>query len=528
MNKNRKKIRVFLLSLFLLGGLFSYASAQNVSSSPQQSKCDDHPPVCLMTPWSFNLYLDFQREMLFLLAKNPFEIQTELVANPEGWLFTNKLLKLNNLETFDDSFLGRTLKITDQALGNVASSTLTSLYLFQLSGLSTLMDNSIWFSILASDRPIVRDWVKILDIERQLIQTAYTIGQAWDIAKTIKSSKLLNELIDRYEAKGLLKEGSQVPESVTYMDVFFTLYSLNMAQRMFLYVWDTSQLRNGIQQGDFQLTFNQEWIDQLKSDYQCVRWKFGYRCNKNARKFKFNIKTLNQNTKKTLGSARNVLKDAWKRFWTAVNSPLFPQFKKGPIASHLSEGELMLLRSVYWINTTDLYVENTIPLLWITQTAKNNWNEVKNQVKNQSLNLWDSAKETSTAIYEAAETSYKGVKQTPKLLAEIGKKAFEKLKNIFKKKGKQTINENNVFPNISIQEAFIQDLALLKEYEYEIRKDTSVNDTLLLSQQFWPLTYKVQRIIQEIWNQNEGLRKEVSSLCNYQCSNSPAVKCYVP
>ena len=55
-------------------------------------------------------------------------------------------------------------------------------------------------------------------------------------------------------------------------------------------------------------------------------------------------------------------------------------------------------------------------------------------MKNQSLNLWDSAKETSTAIYEAAETSYKGVKQTPKLLAEIGKKAFEKLKNIFKKK----------------------------------------------------------------------------------------------
>ena len=105
-------------------------------------------------------------------------------------------------------------------------------------------------------------------------------------------------------------------------------------------------------------------------------------------------------------------------------------------------------------------------------------------MKNQSLSLWDGAKETSTAIYEAAETSYKGVKQTPKLLAEIGKKVFEKIKNIFKKKGKQTINENNVFPNISIQEAFIQDLALLKDYEYEIRKDTSINDTLLLSQQF--------------------------------------------
>jgi len=82
--------------------------------------------------------------MLFLLAKKPFEIQTELVANPEGWLFTNKLLKLNSLESFDDSFLGRTLKIADQALGNVASSTLTSIYLFQLSAISTVIDNSVW------------------------------------------------------------------------------------------------------------------------------------------------------------------------------------------------------------------------------------------------------------------------------------------------------------------------------------------------------------------------------------------------
>jgi len=175
--------------------------------------------------------------MLFLLAKNPFEIQTELVANPEGWLFTNKLLKLNSLESFDDSFLGRTLKIADQALGNVASSTLTSIYLFQLSAISTLMDNSVWFLILASDRPIVRDWMKLLDIERQIIQTAYTIGQAWDIAKTIKNPKLLNEIIDRYEAKGLLKAGSQVPDSVAYMDVFTVLYSINVAQRYFLFAW---------------------------------------------------------------------------------------------------------------------------------------------------------------------------------------------------------------------------------------------------------------------------------------------------
>ena len=515
MNKNRKKIRVFLLSLFLLGGFFSYASAQNVSSSPQQPKCDAHPPVCQMTPWSFNLYLDFQREMLFLLAKNPFEIQTELVANPEGWLFTNKLLKLNSLESFDDSFLGRTLKIADQALGNVASSTLTSIYLFQLSAISTLIDNSVWFLILASDRPIVRDWMKLLDIERQIIQTAYTIGQAWDIAKTIKDSKLLNEIIDRYEAKGLLKAGSQVPDSVAYMDVFTALYSINVAQRYFLFAWDTSQLRNGIQKGNFQLTFNEEWIEQLKSDYQCARWKFGYRCNKNAKTFWFNIGTLTKNTKKSAESATYLIKDAVKRFRNAIWSPLFPQFKKGPIASHLTGEELVLLRNVYWANTSDLYIENTLPLLWLPQSTKQSWKTVKNQVITAGSDVWNTTKKTYNAF-------------SPKEKAEMEKEVLDQLRQKYKERYKNAEHLNTIEDStgLPIQDALLQSISILKDYEVEIRKDASINDTLILSQQFWPLTYKVQTIIQEIWNQNEGLRKEVSSLCNYQCSNSPAVVCY--
>ena len=517
MNKNRKKIRFFLLGLFLFGGLFSYASAQNVSSSPQQPKCDAHPPVCQTTPWSFNLYLDFQREMLFLLAKNPFEIQTELVANPEGWLFTNKLLKLNSLESFDDSFLGRTLKIADEALGNVASSTLTSIYLFQLSAISTLIDNSVWFLILASDRPIVRDWMKLLDIERQIIQTAYTIGQAWDIAKTIKDSKLLNEIIDRYEAKGLLKAGSQVPDSVAYMDVFAGLYSINVAQRYFLFAWDTSQLRNGIQKGDFQLTFNEEWIEQLKSDYQCARWKFGYRCNKNAKTFWFNIQTLTKNTKKSAESAAYLIKDAVKRFRNAIWSPLFPQFKKGPIASHLTGEELVLLRNVYGANTSDLYIQNTLPLLWLPQSTKQSWKTIKNQVITAGSDVWNTTKKTYNAF-------------SPKEKAEMEKEVLDQLRQKYKERYKNAEHLNTIEDStgLPIQDALLQSISILKDYEVEIRKDASINDTLILSQQFWPLTYKVQTIIQEIWNQNEGLRKEVSSLCNYQCSNSPAVKCYVP
>ena len=115
-----------------------------------------------------------------------------------------------------------------------------------------------------------------------------------------------------------MKAESQVPESVAYMDVFTALYSINVAQRYFLFACDASQLRNGIQTGNFQLTFNEERIEQLKSDYQCARWKFGYRCNKNAKTFWFNIQILTKNTKKSAESATYLIKDAVKRFRNAI------------------------------------------------------------------------------------------------------------------------------------------------------------------------------------------------------------------
>ena len=37
---------------------------------------------------------------------------------------------------------------------------------------------------------------------------------------------------------------------------------------------------------------------------------------------------------------------------------------------------------------------------------------------------------------------------------------------------------------LPIQDALLQSISILKDYEVEIRKDASINDTLILSQQF--------------------------------------------
>lgn len=52
---------------------------------------------------------------------------------------------------------------------------ITTAFLFDISAISTLGDGIMGFMILLDDRPIVRDWKKLLDIDRDLSNKAYDL-----------------------------------------------------------------------------------------------------------------------------------------------------------------------------------------------------------------------------------------------------------------------------------------------------------------------------------------------------------------
>ena len=52
----------------------------------------------------------------------------------------------------------------------------------------------------------------------------------------IKDSKLIKDVINRYIEKGLLATGSQVPEKLAYADLLFSLYRINLGQKIFLFL----------------------------------------------------------------------------------------------------------------------------------------------------------------------------------------------------------------------------------------------------------------------------------------------------
>ena len=87
--------------------------------------------------------------------------------------------------------------------------------------------------------------------------------------------------------------------------------------------------------------------------------------------------------------------------------------------------------------------------------------------------MWNTTKKTYNAF-------------SPKEKAEMEKEALDQLKQKYKERYKNAehINTTEDSMGLPIHEALLQSISILKDYEVEIRKDASINDTLILSQQF--------------------------------------------
>ena len=87
--------------------------------------------------------------------------------------------------------------------------------------------------------------------------------------------------------------------------------------------------------------------------------------------------------------------------------------------------------------------------------------------------MWNTTKKTYNAF-------------SPKEKAEMEKEALDQPKQKYKERYKNAehLNTTEDSMGLPIHEALLQSISILKDYEVEIRKDASINDTLILSQQF--------------------------------------------
>ena len=537
-----KKTKIWLITLIFLlsqiGSPFLFASSSQTHNS-QAPKCWPNAPVCLQTPNSLNLYLEFQQKAIALLASDPFKTTTEQIQTWEWGIFTNKVLKLSSPDANTNiPILTDLLKELETAVTNMIIGTATTSALFLLSALNTESDGLMSFLILFQERPLVRDRSKLQDIDRSISETIYTLGQKWKIWKTIENTSQLQAIITQYQNQGLLSKAENIPSQFSYLELLLELQSLNVEIKSFLSSSSTYQLTDN----ENILKFDTKRVQNLKSDYHCARFNAinlaAPKCWGSANALLANLKTLTSNTKKTGASSLHTITSALERLNESLKG--FKHFRSKKNKSLTTE-ELELLRSVYGLDTTKLTDEqlSSFSPFSISQKSKNQWNQAKKDTKTELKKIWqfrsDSIKSYKDSIKKAKEEK-KAKEAEHTRQQEAIKKRNEKIQEEEKADNKalselkkqalelQIKNEHH----ISLHEHLYKDFKILVDAENKVKTETELTNSTLNTYQFAHLSYQIQKIADLIWNNNTWIRKSIKNICSYQCSNKPSSTCYIP
>lgn len=537
-----KKTKIWLTTLIFLlsqiGSPFLFASSSQTHNS-QAPKCWPNAPICLQTPNSLNLYLEFQQKAIALLASDPFKTTTEQIQTWEWGIFTNKVLKLSSPDANTNiPILTDLLKELETAVTNMIIGTATTSALFLLSALNTESDGLMSFLILFQERPLVRDRSKLQDIDRSISETIYTLGQKWKIWKTIKNTSQLQAIITQYQNQGLLSKAENIPSQFSYLELLLELQSLNVEIKSFLSSSSTYQLTDN----ENILKFDTKRVQNLKSDYHCARFNAinlaAPKCWGSANALLANLKTLTSNTKKTGASSLHTITSALERLNESLKG--FKHFRSKKNKS-LTNDELELLRSVYGLDTTKLTDEqlSSFSPFSISQRSKNQWDQAKKDAQTELKKIWqfrsDSIKSYKDSIKKAKEEK-KAKEAEHTRQQEAIKKRNEKIQEEEKADNKalselkkqalelQIKNEHH----ISLHEHLYKDFKILVDAENKVKTETELTNSTLNTYQFAHLSYQIQKIADLIWNNNTWIRKSIKNICSYQCSNKPSSTCYIP
>ena len=491
----------------------------NKTYADEDKTCEDMPPVCTATPDHMSIYLEFQNEMASLLSTNKFKQVKESVSEWKWWLFTSKILTISGAESFNESLAGKTLRIFDITATRSATSLLTSLFLFELAAIWALADNTIWLTILFQDRPIVRDWTKLLDVEWWLSETAYNLWVVWDIWRKIEDTKALNDIIQKYIWKGLFQEDAQFGGGVLYTEIILKLARLNSAVKRFV-AYDSIGLLENYNKEFPDLKINTKFISELHDEYKCARWTFWFKCSTARSSLKKNLQILTNNTNNKWKSSVKQIKDSYTELkWALWNwTELTDRFKWKD--STLTETERELLKSRYWLDADKLTKAESSSLISLNSNIQSKWKNLAKWIKTAKewfkwaiTDFKKQLKETREAVKDMekylAESSYIGENLAIMFWfnTETWKKSDKKWSKIYEYLSGKIAEVNN--SRLSIDQM--------------INKSSNV----VLSRWYIELLDQIEELITVIGDQDGGLRQSLKSLCSTQCWNKWSECCYV-
>lgn len=445
--------------------------------------------------------------MLSILSES-FANEKGYSANGRAWLFTNEILPLRTVTALD--------LVANSVWWNIrskSSTIATSIVLLIMAWISTVQSWLDWLTILFKDRPIVRDYKELLDLETEFFDMAFFRAQQINLTRKIDAdSKILDDLdakIKEYQSRWLLATSGNIPRSISFSDIIVSLIAMNASMKWFLgYTWPLSLYYSCLwdswcRKDNAVLKFDSKFISQIEEDYEWT-WVF-WTCNQYGAYFKGTLKKAFRNNDSVKASFRDIKEAHARRSQAFLSKQRWENTFNDPC--EMSEYEMAQLKAYRWSERE----------CWEWISVSSALSATKDFLRNKS-NIKIGLKQKANAIKESAIQWLDAIKDF-----------FREIQNKYSTSDKKQSRYTIFWSWVTYDPEFSYDRYLSYVDIYG-----SINTELYISQLNAMSTdlsfelHKIKGLIDQvdaasnaIWNDNDKkwLKKQLSDVANYQCSS---------
>lgn len=500
---NRKIISLITILVIIFQTFWSSLVYAEVKNSEEQ------PEVCNWPTETMLKYFGFQQEAVSILLWTKLNERRFSVSLKE-WLFKNKVLELHATSALD--------LLASNVVGTMKSgisSSITSVVLLMLSSASVLQSNTEWFAILFKDRPIVRDYKEMQDIETQLFSIAFFRSKQIDLTRPFEDDGLFDkfeQLIEKYQWEWLFEEWNKINRNTSMANIILELISMNTAMKRFILypdsIWGQTLTNYAwcfwnqywCKRDIAVLKFSPKAIDKLKDDYRGI-WTFGD-CNLSFSDFKKSVAKSVNNNKRRVQSSFKEVKEAMKRLKSSLVWVKEWKTRK-QTCEEMSDYEMAQLRAYWgsdWTCWELIKFNSNLDSFRDYSKNKRSQNSQKNKtktvVKSSNEGVWNS--KGGNAVTQWLKSS-----QT----------SAERTSNWYKVYG-DTSMYTQYFSN-SINDSFESILTWTLE-EYRQSQENAIGGD------FSHELIKIKWLLDEltvVMNESEKLKKDLQNIADNQCVN---------
>jgi len=494
---------------------FLYVEAADNSSKQRE--------VCNWPSETMQDYFNFQKEMKSAMLWSALNEKLYNTSTTE-WLFTKWTLKLPSALDFVASNIVWSAKSTVSVAG-------TSVVLLILAAASVFQANTEWFTVLFRDRPIVRDYRTMLDIETELFDVAFFVSKQMNLTHQFQTKEIydkLNTVIEKYQWKWLfvLWDNGKLQWTESIANVLEELLKMNAAMKHFIlnpwiiweaalnrYDWCFRNLSSNVCEN--WLKFDPKAIEKLKSDYAWL-WTFGD-CNVSWADFKNSISKSIENNKASVKSAVNDVKVAINRLNSALlwASSKWDESKSKKSRCDLSEYELAQLRAYWWPDwECGKFVEASVHISKANEYIKNKKSQNDQREKDKTL-----IKYAANKLLEKTASGAEKIKLFESMNGEV---YLEKMKNASSERDREQMWYKMYLDN-QYNSEFLYDLAwnMMLDYEQimwdypQTQRDASSSD---FSHELKKIRWLLDQV-DEVSKAAVELESQLKKIAKYQCES---------